>query len=469
MTHRVWLIVAVLGVGMMAAFTLVVTPPPLMSPDSDGYLGWHPYRTPGYPLVLALIGALDPSFAILPYVQMALLIGTTAFLAQAGARLGGPWWVWVLMGLGAAGNPFLWRFAWQMQTEALFITMGTAFLACIGMALRHRPAGLGWLIGASLCLGAAILIRPVGYALLGVAPLVAVVWRGGRLRAALAATVPALVMLLAVSSWNLATKGFFATQIFGGYNIVGQVAVLVEPEMEFDTPEAAAAARRIADELAHVRAQLRMDPAEWKTFYWMTTYAYNLALRRHALPAIDDAIEKSGSKPSSPVESIRQANALAWRIALSAIAQQPLSYVQLVAVHFVGLWTLPDVASPETTAAVRRLLCAESFKQFYCASDQLDVLQVHVPAPVAAIKDAVLATLMLGSFLLIVVVALWQGAPAVLAFGAIAALCVNANHLLVALVEAGLPRYALAAWPAQMAMCAAVAAWLLARRRRSRA
>ena len=87
------------------------------------------------------------------------------------------------------------------------------------MALRRRPAGLSWLFAASVILGAAILVRPVGYALLGVAPLIGLVWHGRRWAAVGAATLPAIAMLLAVSSWNLVNKGYFATQLFDGYNI----------------------------------------------------------------------------------------------------------------------------------------------------------------------------------------------------------------------------------------------------------
>jgi hypothetical protein len=65
------------------------------------------------------------------------------------------------------------------------------------------------------------------------------------------------------------------------------------------------------------------------------------------------------------------------------------------------------------------------------------------------------------SFLLVIAVAIRPTASPLAIFAAVAALCVNANHLLVALVEEATPRYAMSMWPALMAMLAAFAAWIL--------
>src|SRR5690349_19585577 len=107
--QHIWLIVVLIGVALMGGLTLVATPPPMMTPDSPTYLNWSVIRTPGYPLFLSAVRIVDPNLRYLPYVQMAMLIGSSAFLAQAAARLGGPWWIWPLMAAGILGNPFIWR------------------------------------------------------------------------------------------------------------------------------------------------------------------------------------------------------------------------------------------------------------------------------------------------------------------------------------------------------------------------
>ena len=285
-----WLIVALTGVALMCGLTFVASPPSMMDPDSPSYLSWSAIRTPGYPAFLSVVRIFDPELGNLPYFQMALLVAAGAFLAQAAARLGGPWWIWLLMGAGILGNPFIWRYAWKIVTDSLFITLVMVFLGCIAMALRRRPAGLSWLFAASVILGAAILVRPVGYALLGVAPLIGLVWHGRRWAAVGAATLPAIAMLLAVSSWNLVNKGYFATQLFDGY--------------------------------------------------YIGKYDYTL-------PAISPVDLSMDVTTSSPVAVAKQNNAWAWSKVVAIIRQHPTDYIYHVLTNFAALWTLPDVSSAE--------------------------------------------------------------------------------------------------------------------------
>ena len=373
-----WLIVALTGVALMCGLTFVATPPSMMDPDSPSYLSWSAIRTPGYPAFLSVVRIFDPELGHLPYFQMALLVAAGAFLAQAAARLGGPWWIWLLMGAGILGNPFIWRYAWQIWADSLFITLVMVFLGCIAMALRRRPAGLSWLFAASVILGAAILVRPVGYALLGVAPLIGLVWHGRRWAAVGAATLPAIAMLLAVSSWNLVNKGYFATQLFDGYYI---------------------------------------------------------GKHDHKLPAISPV---NLSMDVTTVEVARQKNALLWSTVVATIRHHPTDYIYRVLTNFAALWTLPDVSSAEAA-------------------------RIKIPGFAVLLKDGLLFFFMALSFLLVIAVAIRPAASPLLVFTAVAALCVNANHLLVALVAPALPRYAMAMWPGLLAMIAAFAAWVLRR------
>lgn len=375
-----WLIVALSGVALMCGLTFVATPPSMMDPDSPSYLSWSAIRTPGYPAFLSVVRIFDPELGHLPYFQMALLVAAGAFLAQAAARLGGPWWIWLLMGAGILGNPFIWRYAWKIVTDSLFITIVMVFLGCIAMALRRRPAGLSWLFAASVILGAAILVRPVGYALLGVAPLIGLVWHGRRWAAVGAATLPAIAMLLAVSSWNLVNKGYFATQLFDGYNLG-----------KYD----------------------------------------------HTLPATSPVDLSMDVTTSSPVAVAKQNNARVWSIVVATIRHHPTDYIYHVLTNFAALWTLPDVSSAEV-----------AFK---------------IPGFAVPLKDGLLFFFMALSFLLVIAVAIRPAASPLLVFTAVAALCVNANYLLVALVMPALPRYAMAMWPGLLAMIAAFAAWVLRR------
>jgi hypothetical protein len=376
---HVWLIVALIGVALMGGLTVEATPPPMMTPDSPTYLNWSVIRTPGYPFFLSAVRIIDPELVHLPYVQMAMLIASTAFLAQAAARLGGPWWIWPLMGIGILGNPFIWRYSWEILTESLFISLFMIFLGCVAMALQRRPA-LIWLVAASGILGAAILARPTGYALLGVAPLIGLLWSGRRWTAVGAATIPAIAILLAVSSWNLTTKGYFGTQIFAGYDIG------------------------------------KYDPT--------------LDTRSH----INFDIEA----PS--IALAKQNKAYATSSAIAAIRHHPADYISHVLMTFSGLWTFPDISSAEDA-------------------------RIKIPTLAVLLKDGLFFGLMALSFLLVITLTIRSSASLLLTFAAVAALCVNANHLLVALVEQALPRYAMSMWPALIAMVSTFAAWIFGDRR----
>jgi hypothetical protein len=355
----------------------------MMTPDSTTYLNWSVIRTPGYPFLLSAVRLVDPELGLLPYVQMAMLIASAAFLAQAAARLGGPWWIWPLMSASILGNPFIWRYSWEILAESLFIALFMTFLGCVAIALHRRP-DVNWLFSASVTLGAAILVRPVGYALLGVAPLIGLLWSGRRWIALVAATIPAIAIILAVSSWNLRTRGYFGTQIFAGYNI-GK---------------------------------------------------YDHSLDTRPPPNFEIVV------PS--IELAKQNNASSWSIAIATIQHHPADYLSRVLTTFSGLWTFPDISSAEDA-------------------------RVKIPRLVVPLKDGLFFSLMALSFLIVIAIAIRPATSPLPYFATVAALCVNANHLLVALVEEAAPRYAMSMWPALMAMVFSLAAWtfLLANRRES--
>jgi hypothetical protein len=455
LNNSVWGIVALTGAVLMATLTLHITPPSLITPDSASYLEWSTARTPGYPLFLTIVGLFNANFICLPHIQMSLLIGSSAFLAQAAARLGGYWWIWAMMGAAIFGNPFLWQYVWQIQSEILFISLLNVFLACVAMALPSRPEGIAWLIASGVVLGAAILVRPVGYALLGVALATGILWRGRRFPALAALTLPASVMVLAVSGWNFISKGYFGTQIFGGYNIIGQVALLVTPDVETNDPILHDAIQHMADDLTALRLRLPTELGSWKKYFLMTAYSYNTILTKYALPAISDADRSAGTVVSSPIEAAKRINAQAWSIALTTIRRHPDRYIYHIFINFLGLWTLPT-----NITLLHEDLCNPLFRASFCETGEIHRVPIKIRGGLEVLKDSTFFGLMGLSLVLIVTVAWRPRSSLLLVFAAVAALCINANHLLVSIFEAGIPRYALAMWPALLVMFAASAAWV---------
>src|SRR5262249_16235861 len=131
----------------------------------------------------------------------------------------------------------------------------------------------------------------------------------------------------------------------------------------------------------------------------------------------------------------RQNNAYSRSITIATIQRHPADYLSHVLTTFSGLWTFPDISSAEGA-------------------------RIKIPKFPVPLKYGLFFSLMVLSFLIVIAVAIRPTASPLLIFAAVAALCVNANHLLVALVEEAAPRYAMSMWPALMAMLAALAAWI---------
>ena len=165
---------------------------------------------------------------------------------------------------------------------------------------------------------------------------------------------------------------------------------------------------------------------------------YNIGKYDHTLPITSTADPTTLPNPSS-VAVAKQNHAYSVSIAVATILHHPADYIDRVLTSFADLWRFPDISSAEAA-------------------------RIKIPGFAAPLKDGLFLALMALSFILVIAVAIAPAASQLLVFAAVAALCVNANHLLVALLEAPLPRYAMAMWPGLLAMVAAFVAWLSVRR-----
>ena len=446
----------------MAAFMATLSRPDLLTFDSGSYLDWSPSRTFAYPALLWLIGRIDPSHSLVPYVQMALLVASAALMVAACHALRPAGVVWALAGMAILANPFIWRYAMQILAESLYISLCMLFVAAAALALRARPHGLAWLGPVGVVLGLVVLTRPDGYSLLAASAIGVVLWRPNWARAGAALVGPALACLLLASLVNWVARGTFATQISGGYNLVGNVAFLIRPDLPGADTNGAA---RIAARLQAVSARLPPRTiAGARDHYWMTYFGYNPALHGTILPIL---VEEAGGDASARGEALsdpaiaKRVNALAWDISRSVLLRDPTAFGWHVAVHFAALWTFPSIGTAAEDRRVRGLVCAPALREAlgrgFCLSDSMHALRMIWPRGAVVAKDLVLVSLMGLSFALIPAVFLGQRTSPVLALAGLAALSINAHHLLVALVEVGLERYALATWPFLAVMVAAAA------------
>lgn len=180
------------------------------APDSAGYrriatalvhtghysFGGHPtaYRTPGYPLLLALLFQFSRSTMFIALCQAILGAATCVVLGYAARHLGGKRAAWAT-GLIAACYPELIYWTGFVITETLYVFVIALSLLALARLLE-APTGSRALI-TGLLFGAATLVRPV---ILGLA-IVLIVWGLLLPRWRRAAAVGAAGLAVALAPW----------------------------------------------------------------------------------------------------------------------------------------------------------------------------------------------------------------------------------------------------------------------------
>ena len=450
LSQRWVLAAAVLALGVVAT-ALVLTkgsPLALMQLDSESYIQGLPDRTPGYPLFLALIAAITPNYAMLGLVQYAVLILGTALFCDALSLLVGFRAAGLALALAVFGNYFLMRNPTAIMAETLYLALVLAHYAFVLRAvISPRPL---WPLLAGLMLGLAILVRPIGYALVFAVPWLLLAWRARWLsRIALyGAALGAIIVSACVG--NGLTRGYYNTQAFGGMSLVLQVATLAPPEVDGFDP---VVTRRAYDDLKPIR------DAENGAATWDETTLVQILTLNHSRKVFDPPTLAVTANPelwrsASPYWEQLGVNAMAWNFAKKVIRSAPLRYVDRVIHQLYGLWFMTAITDRKTADAVASDLQKTMGWQRETMTDPyLYILPGWLSQARLWIGGAVLL-LTLG----IVGLSVVRRDPVLAALGYLSA-SVFTYYGVVAAVGVGLPRYSLMVWPAQCAIVIGILAW----------
>jgi hypothetical protein len=457
-----WALTVVCGLTFMSVFSLIFPNPGLIHPDSHSYLEFGLSRTVGYPLFLSLIALFDPSYGLLPFIQMVILVGSVAFLVQACHQIYQAGITWGLVGCIILVNPFLWRYTGMMLTESLYTSACVLFLASFMMAIKNRPHGIGWLLAAGLFVAMAISIRPVGYALITSALFGVLFWKGRSPFALAGVIAPVLASVIALCAWNWSKHGIFATQVVGGYEAIGKVALLVPADLPGENHDVAA---QIAKNAEPVSSRLPSPVDRSRDYYWMTYLGFNGVRKDAVFPALAAAVGARDTidEDLQPIQTQFRINELAGAIARQTIFHRPVAYLQNVLVHFIALWTFPTLSDEKEQVYLHNMLCRPEFVKIYC-EEPFTPVRVVVPTGVALSKDIFLTMLMFLSLALPLVFVFKKDSSAHSVAMIVTAICINANYAIIALVEVGLPRYSIPMWPLLCVLAAQVILMMLPKR-----
>jgi hypothetical protein len=169
-------------------------------------------RTPGYPLLLAMIFAtcgVQPLAVVL--IQALLRVGTVALICNVAEelRIQGILWAGVLLALDPASTVF----SGIVLSETLF-TFLLVLMIRIAVAVHRRPDRSA-LLGLGATLAAASLVRPIAYHLIG-PMLVWVVLFRARGRRFSAAGLVLLPWLILVGGWQVRNYLAVGRMVFSG-------------------------------------------------------------------------------------------------------------------------------------------------------------------------------------------------------------------------------------------------------------
>ncbi|MEM8873239.1 MAG: hypothetical protein AAGD32_03175 [Planctomycetota bacterium] len=131
--------------------------------QGDGYMfNGAPYALspPGWPLLLAGLMKISPTFAFLKAAQIVMMVGALAMFFQIGTRLAPPALAAIATCLAALLHP-LYQLTFLLHSEPLYMLLGTS---AVLVALRVGEGSSRWLgvIGACVLAALAVIVRDAG-------------------------------------------------------------------------------------------------------------------------------------------------------------------------------------------------------------------------------------------------------------------------------------------------------------------
>jgi hypothetical protein len=417
--------------------------PELMAPDSATYLNGSPRRTVGYPIFLKVVGWLNPSYSLLPMIQTLVYSFAAAFLVYSYSRFIKNQYLNYLFIVTLSLNPIIWIYNGQLLAESLFMSLTMFCLGLIVNAIHSKNNSLHLILLGSI-IAIMILVKPVGYAYFSIILFILFFIKSNKVFSLLKLIFPLVIILLLASFKNYYSNGVFATQVFGGFNLLGQVVpIMNENDLDHEYTEINS---KIAKSVSTMTNELPSELSAWRKHFFLTAFSYNKGLSDYAIPIIFDVYDM---EDSSELEKFIFLNSLAWDISLTAIVNNPLEYARHVFSNFLGLWYLPTVTSRNELIELKNYLCSDVFSGFFTKSDCDGIIKgTQIPKNIVYLKNFIFSIILFSSIILICFSLFrFKSISLIYSFGLFPAVMINSHHILVSLLEAGLSRYALATWP----------------------
>jgi dolichyl-phosphate-mannose-protein mannosyltransferase len=447
--HRSVIVIAVTGMTCLSAILARLDPRhfrslSFMAPDSASYLEWNIARTPLYPFVLSVVRASTPDLSLLGPLQFAAFAVAVALLVREALFLWDNVATALLIGLSLLLNPQLVSYAFTVIPDSLFMSAVAVHVALVSAALRRgRPEPF---LGAGICAAIAMLLKPVGFAVIPCLAVPVALSQQRRWSVASALAGPIAAGVLFVSAWNFVAHGVFATQTQGGYTFISYVAPLLDPADSLEFKDVAAGIARGARPIARDLAAIESLDARVLVFAEVHD-SVEVLVRRELFAGVERRLGRPITDRrafTSDREASVEMNRIGGTLARAAVLTHPGAFARQVADQLYALWGQPLIRNRATFDDFRSRLDVELSRTSSIGRPAMMFRVVSPPVYWAA--QVWLWGTLVASVVAIGAVLVWRGDRQwqTLAY---ASLIVQADFLLVACVQAGLPRYALAMWP----------------------
>jgi hypothetical protein len=308
--------------------------------DSQGYRDFAPYRTLGYPLVLWLANKLGV-VAVLGSLQLAVLLAAVlyAWNVPMGRK---PWLRWVFLAAVIANPEFI-KHGFREMSDALFAAAVLWHVAACLKLLSGENAtsvkGRGILALVAISGICAIWLRPAGLPLLLATSITVFIHLSPR-------RAICLVLGLAFGGWfipsslNLAARGYFATQEFGGLLVLNTATPAIATLQLEKLP---ADERQLYQ--AIVPAARLINGASWPFGQAMMATLSSEYLLQSGFPEL-----YAKAPPSKDIAKKR--TGIAYALVGKAIANAPLDYFRIYTANVASLMAAPGLLTRTEAKAI---------------------------------------------------------------------------------------------------------------------
>jgi hypothetical protein len=283
------------------------------------------HRTPGYPLFLCCLRPFGADWTIVPAAQFGLFVLAAWIFGRGVQRISNSLSAAFVAGSLLASN-LIWIYVPTIATDSLTAAAG---VAAVGFLLwrESTPGSSRWLlIGSTLTIAAAWLIRPAGLFLVVLIPFLGV-FLHRVLRAAshrrgtrefLLLSVLAIAPVLAWCGIRLAVVGRFGVVSFGGYNLIGIAGQFLDKDVEQRLP---ADLQPIASKAIELRKTIQFAgpglPESERLNYDRMEWRYDNTIWNVFTPAAEEALHGHEN---------RELNSTLKRLATEIIKLRPREY-----------------------------------------------------------------------------------------------------------------------------------------------